>query len=527
MTSVNVVTAALTWMGWGRLANNPPAPNSPIRSLVESLWLVGRQPRYPLDNPNQVAQSTALSQRLDGATTVSPDAAVNGNAVASQTAGPALDSNVTPDARVDDQADAVTVATNFANSMAPPLCRWLDWKFKVLPEFEPDLVINALGLNAPPRLSWRILVGPAAAPHQLGLTTPQPNVTYLVYANGADAGRVIQQGATAQAFAEVSSTTMANDVLGRSRDINVSQLQLLIFSVDTLNDQARHIATYQSIGLNALGLAGIPVIEGPWGWNPSAVSAHANMGVVYDYYKDVLGLNSFDGNGAPIAVAVDYNPLGPLLGFFSKYDNAYWDANTKELVFGDGADLEGALDIVGHEYTHAVVSYVVGQGNTVWESGESGALNEAYADILGSLIEGKSGPDRWLMGEDSTFGGGALRSLADPTSFSTPYGHYRDNYATRYTGTEDQGGVHGNSTIFSHAAYLMMTDPATSGITDDAWATVFYQSLYRLGPAATFSDGRAAVLDSAIAYGFTGEQQAAVERAFDDVGIVAPTTVMV
>ncbi len=35
------------------------------------------------------------------------------------------------------------------------------------------------------------------------------------------------------------------------------------------------------------------------------------------------------------------------------------------------------------------------------ERDEPGALNEAYADILGLLIEGKTGTDRWLIGEDS------------------------------------------------------------------------------------------------------------------------------
>lgn len=494
-------------MGRASLANQPPAPIAPIRSLVESLWLLGSRTRYRLENPNQLGSGrvTGLFNARDGR--------IDGG-------------DTTPDARIDHETEAVAVTTDFLTSATSQLSRWLGWKPNVSPESSPGLATNPLDLSAPARLAWRMIVDAATLPQRLGLATPQQDVTYLIYANGADAGTVVSQVSTAQAPSGVSPT-MAKDVLGRSRDINVSQLQLLIFSIDTLNDQSRNIATYQSIGLNALGIVGIPVMKGPWGWNPSAVSAHANMGVVYDYYKNVLGLNSFDGNGAPIAVAVDYNPLGPVLGYFSKYNNAYWDANTNELVFGDGGDLEGALDIVGHEYTHAVVSYVVGQGNTVWESGESGALNEAYADILGSLIEGKTGPDRWLMGEDSTFGGGALRSLADPTLFDTPYGPYRDNYASRYTGTEDQGGVHGNSTIFSHAAYLMMTDPATSGITDDTWATVFYHSLYRLGPNATFSDGRAAVLDSAIEYGFSAEQQAAVGRAFDDVGIVATATVAV
>jgi Thermolysin metallopeptidase, alpha-helical domain len=79
-------------------------------------------------------------------------------------------------------------------------------------------------------------------------------------------------------------------------------------------------------------------------------------------------------------------------------------------MFGNSSDLESALDVVGHEYTHAVIAYALGDGNgTPLDYGESGALNEAYADIMGSLIEGKTGEDRWLIGEDSTFDGGPVR----------------------------------------------------------------------------------------------------------------------
>jgi len=120
-----------------------------------------------------------------------------------------------------------------------------------------------------------------------------------------------------------------------------------------------------------------------------------------------------------------------------------------------------------------------------------------------------------------------LRNMADPPSFVTEYGPYRDNYATRYTGTGDDGGEHVNSTIFSHAAYEMMTDPATSGISGETWARVFYHSLFRLSPGATFVDGRAAVLATANEFGFTAGQLEAIEQAFDDVGIVATAHIIV
>ena len=73
----------------------------------------------------------------------------------------------------------------------------------------------------------------------------------------------------------------------------------------------------------------------------------------------------------------------------------------------------------------------------------------------------------------------------------------------------------------------MMTDPVTGDISDETWARVFYHALYRLSPGATFIDGRAAVVDSADAMGFSAVQLQAIARAFDDVGIVAGVTVLV
>jgi bacillolysin len=96
---------------------------------------------------------------------------------------------------------------------------------------------------------------------------------------------------------------------------------------------------------------------------PSAVSGQANTAAVYDYYNGVLGRPSFDGSGGFVKVVVEYNTHGPWSP--GTYNNAYWDPGNRLLVFGDGGDLEGAVDVVGHEYTHAVVSFAIGQGGSV------------------------------------------------------------------------------------------------------------------------------------------------------------------
>jgi bacillolysin len=104
--------------------------------------------------------------------------------------------------------------------------------------------------------------------------------------------------------------------------------------------------------------------------------------------------------------------------------------------------------------------------------------------------------------------------MSKPSRYGQP-----ENYANRYTGTADYGGVHTNSGIFNFAAYKMMTDSRTSTISGATWSTVFYGSLFKLPSNATFADGRAAVLNTAKSLGFTTTQQQAITDAFNAVGI--------
>ncbi|MGE2690274.1 M4 family metallopeptidase [Mycolicibacterium pulveris] len=280
-----------------------------------------------------------------------------------------------------------------------------------------------------------------------------------------------------------------------------------------LTDTTRDITTYTAVTYVS-GNVHYPVdppgdiVVLASGWDPSAVSAHANMAVVYDFYVGTLAHDSFDDTGAPIAVTV----------ISHVFNNAYWYRAHEVFVFGH--DYEGALDIVGHEYTHAVIDSVVkGQhGEILGQDAQSLALEEAYSDILGTLIEGKAGPDRWLIAEDYGCAsprahGCAIRNLADPQSLGG---------TAHFSEFVSGGSAHRNSTIFSHAAYRMMTDVDTASVSDEVWAQVFYGSLYRLTPGASFAQAAAAVVAEAEALGFDADEMAAVRRAYSDVGLTVP-----
>jgi hypothetical protein len=79
------------------------------------------------------------------------------------------------------------------------------------------------------------------------------------------------------------------------------------------------------------------------GWLPDAVSAAYGLSEVYDYYLERHQRNSFDGKGGTILGMVRYR---------TGYDNAFW--NGSYITFGDAKPWAGALDLVGHEMTHAV-----------------------------------------------------------------------------------------------------------------------------------------------------------------------------
>jgi len=84
--------------------------------------------------------------------------------------------------------------------------------------------------------------------------------------------------------------------------------------------------------------------------------------------------------------------------------NAFWDPRTAKWYFGDGDgaifdDFTKSLDIVAHEYSHAVTPSAA---NLPYQW-QSGALNEHFPNVFGSLIKQyqlreKAGDADWLIG---------------------------------------------------------------------------------------------------------------------------------
>lgn len=133
-------------------------------------------------------------------------------------------------------------------------------------------------------------------------------------------------------------------------------------------------------------------------------------------------------------------------------ENAFW--NGSYIVFGNG--IEGKSHalvspaIVGHELTHGLIQ----SSNHLEYNGESGALNEAYSDIFGVMFEFYLKEKRkeigFELGSELFVDGHSMRSFRDPKKCGQP-----SNLREKYTGVEDNNGVHINSGIINHLFYKM------------------------------------------------------------------------
>nr|WP_236587681.1 M4 family metallopeptidase [Tumebacillus amylolyticus] len=233
----------------------------------------------------------------------------------------------------------------------------------------------------------------------------------------------------------------------------------------------------------------------------AGVDAHYYAGVVYDYYLNQLGRNSYDNAGHTLLSGVHYG---------SKYNNAFWDGTQMSYGDGDGTtfiNFAGGLDVIAHELTHAVTE----KTSNLTYSNQSGALNESWSDAMASVIEGKN----WLIGEDiytPNIAGDSLRSMADPTLNGNP-----DNMSNYVNTTSDNGGVHTNSGIPNKAFYNFATAIGSRTIAGKVWYTA---SRDYMTASTDFSGARSATIQAAAAlYGTSSDVYNAVVNAWTAVGV--------
>ena len=194
--------------------------------------------------------------------------------------------------------------------------------------------------------------------------------------------------------------------------------------------------------------------------HPALVDAQYYANASDDYFQSGPGFNWTSC----------YSRMQSVAHYSRNYANAFWDGTYTVYGDGDGTqfrEMSGAFDVVAHEHGHGVTDCT---SDLIYQN-ESGALNESFSDVLGNSAEfwaASNGRDPaatpdWLVGEDIDIRSPSdaekgFRNMADPQEDTDP-----DHYSERYTGTEDSGGVHTNSSLPNHAYYLLVNGGKNAG----------------------------------------------------------------
>ncbi len=299
------------------------------------------------------------------------------------------------------------------------------------------------------------------------------------------------------------------------------------YVIDAVNGSILHVFN-KSFNVNKIGLeiysaehnSGVKALPGTLIWHEkdpepkeeeakNAKNNVENTGKFFtqeELYPHCPGTNCANG---PTVATIHYG---------KEYRQAEWNPEHHEIVLGDG--YSAALDIVAHEFSQGVTETVT----TEVDEGQTGALNEGWADAMGKAVEAYTqrkgavwGQPKWQVG--SVEPGGAVRNLKEPHEFSTISGHPDPEKLSEYvTVCQDNNGMHENSTIFSHAFYLLATKIGIKEAT-----RVFYrmQMFYlRSSPNATLelasTDAERAAADL---FGPESANVKATKEAFTAVGL--------
>ena len=280
-----------------------------------------------------------------------------------------------------------------------------------------------------------------------------------------------------------------------------------------LMDPSRMIAVAQFYDLNYKGTVNLVRSDTIDGWSDNNLMAYANYIILYDFYAD-HGIRSIDGFGIPILVTVgwceeDGTPVN---------NACFYGVNQGWACFGvsDVNHSSDCVDVVGHEFTHGVTNLSM-QGS-IYQN-ETGAINEAYSDIMGNLAEmslGYTSDTSWLIAEHR---GSISRSMSDPNKYEQPAFvgdvYYWPSTRNPDFDVNDLGGVHVNNSLLGHIAYRM----GQTGMSYEQQIGMWLNSIELLTPRSDYEDLHGALLFSLKINGLLSSYGGALNQAFADAGL--------
>jgi zinc metalloprotease ZmpA len=259
----------------------------------------------------------------------------------------------------------------------------------------------------------------------------------------------------------------------------------------------------------------------------AAVDAAFGAQTTWDFYKNTFGRNGIKNNGVAAYSRVHYS---------SGYVNAFWSDSCFCMTYGDGSGNVKpltSLDVAGHEMTHGVTSNTAGLNY----SGESGGLNEATSDILGTAVEfyaaNSNDVGDYLIGEKLNINGNGtpLRYMDQPSKdgASANYWsstlknldvHYSSGPANHffYLLSEGSGAKTINGVSYNSPTYNSST---LTGIGRDKAVQIWYKALTSyFTSTTTYAGARTGTLSAAAAlYGSGSTEYNAVAAAWSAINV--------
>ncbi len=195
-----------------------------------------------------------------------------------------------------------------------------------------------------------------------------------------------------------------------------------------------------------------------------------NFAKAYDYYKNKIGWISYNGLSGDINVYANIRDE-----IDEEWENAAYVPKNNNFWIGSGKNggFAKGIDVLAHEYTHGVMRAMV---PSEFDSGDAKAVSEAYADIMGGIIEAISeGKEEWWIYGDTYKGMNGSRNLKNPSINAHPSvykGQYW--YAPHKTKNEISNYCHINSTVIGHVAYQIQQE---LGLSLDETAQLWFWSM--------------------------------------------------
>lgn len=241
-----------------------------------------------------------------------------------------------------------------------------------------------------------------------------------------------------------------------------------------------------------------------YNWNKldfyTALVAMENLGKVYDFYKKEFKYNSIKGEEEYTLKIFTNTKVIENDDYSNNAFLNYINDDDIRINFGASNGYNDNIEVVAHEYTHGYFRGIVKSTS----ENETKTVNEAYADIMGLIIEAyydnESQIDGILCEEDKRTG----RNIK--------------NSNLKYSDYNDELEYHEASMIVSKIAYLMSIDEDLDlGLNE--LASLWFNSLYKL-PKHTvkLDDVEIAILHQAIEMGYSETDVRKIADIFVSVG---------